>query len=143
MSAELIRSPAVSSAAEDELAVRNLIASVARLADEDDVDAYVDLFTPDASWEMPGATRRGHDDIRAGSIARREAGQVGPGAATRHVVTTSVVAVDGDTAHAESTFQFFVDTTTTPTLSMIGTYQDHFVRTDAGWKLARRIIEQG
>ena len=59
------------------------------------------------------------------------------------MVTTSVVAVDGDTAEAESTFQFFVDTTTTPTLSMIGTYQDHFVRTDAGWKLARRIIGQG
>jgi uncharacterized protein (TIGR02246 family) len=133
----------VSSAAEDELAVRNLIARVARLADGDDVEAYVDLFTPDASWEMPGAMRRGHDDIRAGSIARRESGQIGPGAATRHVVGTSVVTVDGDMAHAESTFQFFVDTTTTPTLSMIGTYQDHFVRTDAGWKLARRIIEQG
>jgi uncharacterized protein (TIGR02246 family) len=143
MPAELIPSPAVSSAAEDELAVRNLIARVARLADGDDVDAYVDLFTPDGSWEMPGSTRRGHDDIRAGSIARRESGQVGSGAATRHVVTTSVVAVDGDTAEAASTFQFFVDTTTTPRLSMIGTYQDHFVRTDAGWKLARRIIGQG
>jgi 3-phenylpropionate/cinnamic acid dioxygenase small subunit len=133
----------VSSAAEDELAVRNLIAKVARRADGDDVDAYVELFTPDARWEMPGATRIGHDDIRAGSIARRESGQIGPGAASRHVVTTIVVTLDGDTADAESTFQFFVDTTTTPTLSMIGTYQDHFVRTDAGWKLARRTIGQG
>jgi ketosteroid isomerase-like protein len=133
----------VSSAAEDELAVRNLIAKVARLADGDDVDAYVDLFTPEAAWEMPGAAVHGHDEIRAGSIERRKAGLVGSGAATRHVVTTSVVTVDGDTAGAESTFQFFVDTTTMPRLSMIGTYQDHFVRTDAGWKLARRIIEQG
>jgi 3-phenylpropionate/cinnamic acid dioxygenase small subunit len=133
----------VSSAAEDELAVRNLIAKVARLADGDDVDAYVELFTADARWEMPGATRVGHDDIRAGSIARRESGQIGPGAASRHVVTTVVVTLDGDTADAESTYQFFVDTTTTPTLSMIGTYQDHLVRTDAGWKLARRTIGQG
>ncbi len=133
----------MSSAAEDELAVRNLIAKVARLADGDDVDAYVDQFTPDASWEMPGAAVRGHDEIRAGSIERRRTGLVGSGAATRHVVSTSVVAVDGDTAEADSTFQFFVDTTTTPRLSMIGTYQDHFVRTDAGWKLARRIIGQG
>jgi uncharacterized protein (TIGR02246 family) len=133
----------VPSGAEDELAVRNLIAKVARLADGDDVDAYVDLFTTDADWEMPGAARHGHDDIRRGSEERRAAGQVGPGAGTRHVVSTSVVTVDGDAAEADSTFQFFVDTTTTPTLTLMGTYQDHFVRTDAGWKLARRLISLG
>jgi uncharacterized protein (TIGR02246 family) len=129
--------------AEDELAIRNLIANAARLADGDDVEAYVDLFTPDASWEMPEATRRGHDEIRAGAVERRAAGQVGSAAATRHTVGTIVVSLDGDRAGAESTFQFFVDTTTTPTLSMVGTYHDELVRSDAGWKLARRVIRIG
>ena len=71
---------------------------MAQLADGADVDAYVDLFTPDGSWEMPGAPRRGHDDIRAGSLARRAAGDIGPGSHTRHVVTILSVAVDGDDA---------------------------------------------
>jgi uncharacterized protein (TIGR02246 family) len=125
------------------LAIRNLIANVARLADGDDVDAYVDLFTSDASWEMPGATRRGHEEIRAGAVERRSAGQVGPAAATRHTVGTTVVTLGSDRAAADSTFQFYVDTTTTPTLSMVGTYHDEFVRTDAGWRLARRVIQIG
>ncbi|MBV8986349.1 MAG: nuclear transport factor 2 family protein, partial [Acidimicrobiia bacterium] len=39
--------------AEDDLAVRNLVARVAQYADGPDVDAYVGLFTLDAVWDMP------------------------------------------------------------------------------------------
>jgi hypothetical protein len=46
--------------ADDKFAVRNVIARLALYADGPDVDAYSDLFTPDASWEMPGAPRKGH-----------------------------------------------------------------------------------
>ena len=42
--------------ADDELAIRNLIARVALYADGPDVEAYVALFTEDATWDMPGAT---------------------------------------------------------------------------------------
>ena len=128
---------------EDELAVRNVVARVALYADGPDVDAYVNLFTPDAAWEMPGAPRRGHAEIRAGSEERRAAGQIGPGSNTRHVVSTVAVTIDGDEAVADSSWQFYVDTATAPRLQLMGTYHDELVRMGADWKLARRQITIG
>jgi uncharacterized protein (TIGR02246 family) len=127
----------------DDVAVRNLIALVAQRADGGDVDAYVDLFTRDASWEMPGAPRKGHADIREGSLARRAAGETGPGSHTRHVVTTTAVTIDGDDAEADSVWLFFVDTSTEPRVRLMGTYHDTLARTPSGWKLARRQISFG
>jgi uncharacterized protein (TIGR02246 family) len=131
------------SAADDELAVRNLVARVAQYADDPDVDAYVALFTPDAVWDMPGAPRRGHAEIRAGSLERRKAGQTGPGSNTRHVVSTVAVRVDGDSAFADSVWQFYVDTASAPRLQLMGTYRDECRRVGDEWKLAHREITLG
>jgi uncharacterized protein (TIGR02246 family) len=130
-------------AAEDELAVRNLIARVAQYADGPDVDAYVALFTPDAVWDMPGAPRRGHAEIRAGSEERRAAGQIGPGSNTRHVVSTVAVRVYEGHAVADSVWQFYADTASSPRLALMGTYHDELVRVGGEWKLARRQITIG
>jgi uncharacterized protein (TIGR02246 family) len=129
--------------ADDELAVRNVVARVALYADGPDVDAYVDLFTTDAVWDMPGAPRKGHAEIRAGSEERRAAGQIGPGSNTRHVVSTVAVTVDGDRAVADSYWQFYVETASSPRIQLMGAYHDELVRTTAGWKLARRSITLG
>jgi uncharacterized protein (TIGR02246 family) len=130
-------------AAEDELAVRNLVARVAQYADGPDVDAYVALFTPDAVWDMPGAPRRGHAEIRAGSEDRRAAGQIGPGSNTRHVVSTVNVRVYEGHAVADSVWQFYADTASSPRLALMGTYHDELVRVGGEWKLARRQIMIG
>jgi uncharacterized protein (TIGR02246 family) len=130
-------------AADDELAVRNLVARVAQYADGPDVDAYVALFTPDAIWDMPGAPRQGHDEIRAGSEERRAAGQTGPGSKTRHVVSTVAVRVDEGHAVADSVWQFYADTASSPRLALMGTYHDELVRVGREWKLARRQITIG
>jgi uncharacterized protein (TIGR02246 family) len=130
-------------AADDELAVRNLVARVAQYADGPDVDAYVALFTADAVWDMPGAPRHGQAEIRAGSAERRAAGQIGPGSNTRHMVATVAVRVHGDNAVADSYWQFWVDTATAPRVQLMGTYHDACVRSDGGWKLARREITFG
>ena len=129
--------------AEDELAVRNLVARVAQYADGPDVDAYVALFTPGAVWDMPGAPRRGQDEIRAGSEERRAAGTIGPGSNTRHVVSTIAVTVDGEKAVADSVWQFYADTATAPHLQLMGTYHDQLVRIAGDWKLAHRTITFG
>ena len=129
--------------AEDELAVRNVVARVALYADGPDVDAYVNLFTPDAAWEMPGAPRHGHAEIRAGSEERRAASQIGPGSNTRHVVSTIAVRVQEDHAVADSVWQFFVDTASSPRLQLMGTYHDEFRRVGHEWKLAHRQITIG
>ena len=129
--------------ADDELAVRNVVARVAQYADGPDVDAYVALFTSDAVWDMPGAPRRGHAEIRAGSEERRAAGQIGPGSNTRHVVSTTAVTVHEQHAVADSVWQFYVDTASSPRLQLMGTYHDELVRIGNEWKLARRTIKIG
>jgi ketosteroid isomerase-like protein len=129
--------------ADDELAVRNVVARVAQYADGPDVDAYVAQFTPDAVWDMPGAPRRGHAEIRAGSVERRAAGQIGPGSNTRHVVSTTAVTVHEQHAVADSVWQFYVDTASSPRLQLMGTYHDELVRIGDEWKLARRTIKIG
>jgi uncharacterized protein (TIGR02246 family) len=127
----------------DELDVRNVVARLAQLADDGDLDDYIDLFTDDAHWAMPGAPRTGKADIRAGGEARRATGEAGPGSASRHVITTVAVQVDGDEATADSYWLFYVDTTSAPTLKLCGAYHDTLRRTPAGWKLARRDITFG
>jgi 3-phenylpropionate/cinnamic acid dioxygenase small subunit len=128
----------------DELEIRNLIARLAHLADIGDLDEYVSLFTEDASWEMPGSPRRGQADIMAGARERRAVGTTGPGSNTRHVISTLAVCVNGaDEASSDSYWLFYGDTTTTPTVSLMGRYHDTLQRTPAGWKLARREITFG
>jgi ketosteroid isomerase-like protein len=127
----------------DESLVRNLIARIAQLADDGDLGEYVECFTPDARWDMPGAPRRGHAQILAGGQDRREAGQAGPGSATRHVVNTIVVTVDGSSARASSYWQFYVNTSGAPVLQLMGRYDDTFTRADDGWRLDHRRITIG
>ena len=123
-----------------EMEIRNLIARLAHLADADDVDAYVECFTPDGCWEHPSAPRRGHDDIRSGRLERRAGGSVGPGSGTRHVVTTVEVRLDGERARARSTWLYLTNTATAPSIALTGGYDDEFTRTAEGWRLAVRNI---
>ena len=135
------------SAVADELAVRNLLARVAQLADNGDIDEYVACYTKDAVWAMPASpatgleasTKEGIDDIRAGVVERRAAGVQGPGSNTRHVVTTSWITVDGDGATGSSYFLFLSGAT----VQSAGHYADRFVRSPDGWQIAHRTITIG
>ncbi|WP_419918613.1 nuclear transport factor 2 family protein [Candidatus Poriferisocius sp.] len=127
----------------DDAAIRNLVTRLAQLADGGDLDEYVDLFTADARWEMPGANLEGRESLRAGAVERRAAGNVGPGSNTRHVITTQVVTVDGDRAFSDAYWQFWVNTASEPSVALMGIYRDRLVRTDRGWKLAQRTISYG
>ena len=127
----------------DELAVRNLVARLAMLADEGDLEEYMDLFTEDARWDMPGGELQGRDDLLAGAIERRAGGTVGPGSNTRHVIATQAVAMDGDEAISDAYWQFWVNTAAEPSVALFGRYRDRLVRTESGWKLAHRVISYG
>ncbi len=127
-----------------ELAVRNAIARIAILADQGDLDEYIDQFTEDSVWDLPDAPRRGRADIRAGAEQRRAEGTTGPGSATRHVITTVAVQLEGsDTAVADSYFVFMQNTTSSPTIFNMGSYHDLFTRESGVWRLARRQITLG
>jgi uncharacterized protein (TIGR02246 family) len=127
-----------------ELSIRNVVARLALLADQGDLDEYIDQFTEDAVWGFPGGERTGRAAIRAGAEERRAGGVTGPGTHTRHVITTLSVRVDGpDAAVADSYFLFFQSTDTSPTLFNMGWYHDAFVREGARWRLSRRDITIG
>ena len=129
---------------EDELAIRNNLARLALLADGGDLGEYVDLFTADAVWDVPGSPpKQGRDEIRTGAHERRDSGMTGPGSNTRHLISTIAVAVDGDEARAESIFQFLAETTTAPRVQLMGHYADRWVRSADGWQLADRKITFG
>ena len=128
----------------DELEIRNLIARVAQLADYGDVEEYASLFTEDGSWEFPGAPLHGRAGILAGARERRRQQVTGPGSATRHLITTVAVRVeDATTAVADSYFQFWRDTATSPALFNMGHYHDVLRREDGAWRIARREITLG
>jgi 3-phenylpropionate/cinnamic acid dioxygenase small subunit len=127
-----------------ELEIRNVISRIARLADQGDLDDYIEQFTEDAVWAFPTAPRHGRADIRAGAEARRVEGTTGPGTATRHLITTVAVQVDqADRATADSYFVFLQNTTTSPTIFNMGAYHDTFVHQGNAWRLARREITLG
>lgn len=135
-----------------ELAIRNILARLAQLADSGDTPSYLRLMTPDVVWVMPenpalalaASERQGHDAIAAGQTERAAAGLQGVGSNTMHVVTTTSVDVQSDdAATAYSSFLFVTSTSTMPSILNVGRYQDEFRRTDEGWKLARREIRFG
>ncbi|MER5181620.1 nuclear transport factor 2 family protein [Streptomyces sp. NPDC002896] len=127
----------------DELAVRNIIAKVSLYTDGGDVDSYVELFAKDAVWEMPGNQRTGHDEIRAGNVSGYAAGLLGPGTGSRHIVGTTAVDIQGDTATAESQWVFVSGGPGSPAISAAGHYLDTFRRTSDGWKITRRQLTLG
>lgn len=137
----------------DELEIRNVLARLAQLADDGDLNEYVSLFTEDASWQSPpgpgpgGANyakaRRGHADILAGAKERRGTGIQGPGTNTHHVITNIAIWLNGDTARAKSFYLYYVNTHQKPVLDRMGVYTDELRRTPAGWKMAKRVIGLG
>ena len=131
------------SAVADELAIRNLIAQLAQLADDGALDDYIQCFSEDAVWGGANfGEKKGLEEIMAGAVERRGNGTSGPGTHTRHVITTTTVSLGGDRASARSIFHFYTSTNATPTLQLMGIYDDEFLRADDGWKLSRRNISR-
>lgn len=134
--------------AEDDLAIRNLIARMAHLADmcpDDELDAYLDCFAEDAIWGMPGDTKVGHAQILEGVHHRRGIRLQGPGTHTRHVVSSISIRPDGpDRAVSDAYFRFYTGTDTdAPKVARIGHYHDRFVRVNGVWKYQQRTINPG
>jgi len=132
----------------DDVAIRNLVARFAYLADTSDVDElggeYMAVFTEDASWGPAGHERRGCADILEGAVARRRGGELGPGTNSRHVITTQEVRFDGpDTAISDSYYLLIANTLAHPSIRGAGLYRDRLRREEGGWRIASREIIPG
>ncbi|WP_418005842.1 nuclear transport factor 2 family protein [Mycobacterium sp. PDNC021] len=61
---------------------------------------------------------------------------------TRHLVLNPIVELDGDTAHARSTFCVVQQADTVPLQPIVvGRYADTFARDDAGWYFTERVVD--
>ncbi len=56
-----------------------------------------------------------------------------------HVITNSVIDLDGDTAHVETYYTFFGDNKAGPATLAYGRYVDRFERRNGEWRIAHRV----
>lgn len=112
---------------EEQVAIGQLLARYCITLDLDDVDGWVALFTPDASYEVYGRSWDGHDGLR-------KMMSVAPGGL--HLGGPPVIEmVDGD--HAKTTQNLlFVERESG--IQRKSVYDDDLVRTPEGWRIARR-----
>jgi len=107
--------------------------------------AFVGLFTPDARLTFPYADLHGHDGILAWLDDRAET------VLTIHQSSTGLIEVEGaGRARGISTVTVYRhDATGLPIPRplvfgnpvQIGQYEDEFVFTPGGWRIARRLVE--
>ena len=109
------------------MAISDLLARYCLTLDLDDVDGWVALFTPDATYEVYGRSFEGHDGLR-----RMLAGAPGG----LHLGGPPVIElVDRD--HARTTQNLlFVDRANGASRSAV--YTDELRRTAYGWRIAKR-----
>ncbi len=130
--------------AADDAEIRNLVMRIAHLTDQGDPDGFAAQFAEDGVFEVvvPGNdyTAHGRDDIRKGAAKGMSMGRMGPKSAVRHLISTLWIEVNGDEARGHAYPFILTDIDTAPRIGWAIVYNDRYVRTDAGWKLAHRRI---
>jgi hypothetical protein len=111
----------------DIVEIQQLLAHYALNMTKDDVQAAIEVFTPDATFSSFGHTRGLDDFVLSTKNGRKGAFITGPAA----------IVVDGDEATGEQPI-VIVEQASHETL--IAWYTDTFRRTDEGWKIASRSM---
>jgi len=118
----------------DRAAIRDVVERYARGVDAKDLAAVASCFTPDCAYE--GALGRGTIADALASLR----GAMERYAHTMHFLCTHAATIDGDAARAE-TYCFAHHVRRDGSHVTVGVrYQDELVRTDDGWRIARRTV---
>jgi len=115
-------------AALDILAIQDLCARYCLVSDDDDMEAYGALFTPDGEMHAFRQVWKGREEIVA-HISRADSGL--------HMAGMATISVNGDCASGRQNFVFVEKEGQGLRL---GHYLDEYVRTDDGWCFAVRKI---
>ena len=118
----------------DREAIRALMARYNINGDRGQTDALSETFAEDGTLEFSGAGSTGRQAI-AGRLLP-EAGITLPYRFVRHHLTTSLVELDADEAHARSYFLVYTDMG----LDHHGVYIDWIVRIDGDWLFRHRKV---
>jgi ketosteroid isomerase-like protein len=124
------------SALQDRVDIANRIARLAHAQDAQDWVAISAAFVADAVYVHPGGRLEGVDEI-----VERTRNALRVLDASQHLVGSITVEVDGDTASSLACFQAQHVRNSTPggdLYTIAGTYDDRWVRTPDGWRIASR-----
>ena len=111
---------------EDQVAISDLIARYCLTLDLDDVEGWVALFTPDASYEVYGRSFDGHEGLR---------GMMGAAPGGLHLGGPPVIEMrDADHARTRRNLLFIERESG---VSRSAVYTDELTRTADGWRFTR------
>ena len=113
------------SMADDHAAITDVIARYCLALDLADADMWVELFSPDAVYEVYGRQFVGHDGLR--SIVTGAPGGV-------HLGGPVAITVNGETAETLRNLMFVALATGEIRYAV---YEDRLSRTSGGWKIER------
>ena len=117
----------------DRQAISDLLTRYTYHGDRGRIDALAGCFAADGILEFPGGRGTGPEGVKA--VLTR--GKRNPAISfVRHHITNPLIEMTGDTATARS--YFAVTSNNGPDHS--GTYTDNLVRTDKGWRFAKRLV---
>jgi uncharacterized protein (TIGR02246 family) len=133
----------------DKLAIRELLERYMRYNDDGDLDRILDLFEPDAAYQVVGRVLIGQQQIgdfleaqgfSHGRPAWTDPGQLLNQTRSTHISSNPVIDIHGDTATAESDFQVVRrDRDGRARIVLIGRYRDVVRRgPDERWRFYTR-----
>lgn len=111
---------------EDHIAISDLLARYCLTLDRDDVEAWVPLFTSDATYEVYGRTFEGHDGLRR---------MLGAAPGGLHLGGPPVIEMLDEGRARTARNLLFIERGGGTQRSAV--YIDELVRTAEGWRIAR------
>jgi hypothetical protein len=123
----------------DQECIRRVLAEFIQLRDDKRFAEWIELFTEDGTFEYGSHHLVGRSAIRENveALLRNDRG--------KHLCVNSIIDVSGDTASVSSDF-LKVNPSNSGSgaigyeIGTMGRYEDHFVRRDGEWKIARRKV---
>lgn len=129
---------AFSGAAEDRLAIRELIERYADAVMQRDAAAWGDVWAEDAEWSLPEYPGLEHCSGRENIVAAWQAA-MGDYPDMAYIATPGAIEVHGDRAAARTyTSEVFPGPGNT-VLRVRGQYDDELARIDGRWKFTKRV----
>jgi uncharacterized protein (TIGR02246 family) len=121
---------------EDKLAVQELVATYNLAWDGEDVDGVVACFVPDGVFvDAAGGEHAGRDAIREFVVGSyRQFGRM------RHITSSHLVDRIGTGGARHRCYVVFVSHPEGERVLDTGEYEDTVVRTESGWRFARRVV---
>lgn len=130
-------SDSIVSRREDELAIRDLAYRYARIVDRRVYAEIPQVFMPDCELSGVGFAMKGHAELDAGLR------KIEMYSATQHCVQNQLTRIEGDLASGEFycvASHIHVRDGVSYKLDMGIRYEDRYVRTAAGWRIASRTL---